>query len=178
MPTIKANFPSPETWRQRPEISNAGTKGWNPLKYLPEMLWQEIPDLRKFKIGFCSKDEVSLWKSIGWIHMQRQHFEVENFNEAIGIGLGLQDESGVIKFRENYLMIIPKDYHREITELRNNIFEESYERMSRATGTYVDRDDPQADDMEKEAQRSGMYGLEEESFRYEPKKKAGRPKKK
>ena len=178
MSTIKGtNLPSVDDWRKEDIISSAGTKGWNPLKDLPELLWDNIPDLMKFEIGFCSETDIPLFKTIGWVHMRRDHFEVDNFNQAIGLGLGLDDSSGVIKFRDNFLMIMPKDYRERVKNMRNIVFEESYERMSRATGTIVDRNDPEGEALLEDAKQFD-YGLKEEQFSMSPKvepKRRGRP---
>ena len=169
MGTIKFKGPSVEDWRKKDIISSAGTKGWNPLHDLPELLWEAIPDLQQFIIGHCSEDDIPTWKTIGWVHMRRDHFEVDNFNEAIGLGLGLDDSSGVIKFRDNFLMIMPKDYRKRVTDKRNEVFEDSYERMSRQVGTIVDRNDPDGEALLEDAEKFD-YGLKEETFSLTAKK--------
>ena len=173
MGTIKANLPSVDDWLKEDLISSAGTKGWNPLKDLPRLLWKNIPDLRQFKIGFCDESDIPIWKTIGWVHMRRDHFEVENFNQAIGLGLGLDDTAGIIKHGTNYLMIMPKEYRKRVQAKRDEIFEESYQRMSEKTGTIVDRNDPQSEEMLEDAEQFD-YGLKEEQFSAGTNKKRGK----
>lgn len=160
--TIDFEAPSVAQWREDSEIANAGTKGWNPLQNLEALLHKNIPGLRPFKIGFCSDTDLPTWKTIGWVHMRRDHFKVENFNEAVGLGMSLQDDTGVIRHNDNYLMMMPKDYRKRVQAHRNEVFEEQIERTKRAAG-HVDPQDPNAEELRELAKKASEF--KEEQFR-------------
>jgi len=162
--TIEFEAPSVAQWREDSEISNAGTKGWNPLSHLQGLLHRNIPGLRPFKVGHCSEADLPTWRTIGWVHMRRDHFKIENFNEAIGLGLGLSDETGVIMYNDNYIMIMPLDYRKRVIDHRNASFEEMYERTGKKHKGQVGASPADANASELQEIADAASGLEEESF--------------
>jgi hypothetical protein len=162
--TIEFEAPSVAQWRDDAEIANAGTQGWNPLAHLEDLLHRNIPGIRPFKIGHCTESDLPTWGSIGWVHLKREQFKVDNFNEAVGFGLGLSDETGVIKFNDNYIMIMPKDYRRRVQDKRNEIFEESLNRIAKkGKGQAVGYDEDEKALAQEVADE--FSGLDEKQFR-------------
>ena len=161
--TIEFEAPSVAQWAEDSEISNAGTKGWNPLSHLEPLLHRNIPGLRPYRIGHCSESDIPTWRAIGWVHLQRDQFKVENFNEAVGLGLGLSDDTGVIKFNDNYIMIMKTSYRKRVESRRHEVFEESLDRSKKGQGQTAGFD---GEDQELAQEIvDARSGLEEKTFR-------------
>ena len=134
--------PKPSDWKRHDEIINAGSKGFNHLDALPKIIPEEYPWLKDFKMGFCD-GEIPLWTTLGWQHLKTEHFDTDSFNQAIALRFGLTDDGGLIKYMNNYIMIIPKDLREKQMAARHRESERLY--SAQAEGQkYVIEDDPRA----------------------------------
>ena len=95
--------------------------------------------------------------------MRRDHFKVENFNEAIGLGLGLSDDTGVIKYNNNFIMIMKKSYRERVEAKRNATFEDSLKRSKKTRGQAIGFDGEEAALAQEIANERS--GLDEQTFR-------------
>lgn len=138
--------PSVKDWEKDEAILASGTKGFNVLTELPRLLSKHYPWLQDFRIGFCDKNQLQHWGSIGWAFLRTEHFEIDNFNQAVGLRFGLVDDGGNIKFRDNYLMIMPKDFRKRQINMRN---EEADRMISAQTEgqKYVSPADPRGQEL-------------------------------
>jgi len=140
--------PKTSDWEKYEEVINAGTQGWNPLQRLPKLLEKEYKWMRDFNVGFCSEADLSHWRSIGWEHLKTEHFNIDNFNNAIALRFGLTDDAGLIKYNDNWLMIQPKDFRERVLKARNDSFEEMYAQSVTAQGGAPDAD-PRKDELDR-----------------------------
>ena len=146
--------PSRADWQKHHELLNAGIKGWNALQRLPVILTQEIPWMKDFKLGFCSEADMAEWTSQGWRPLMVKDFGDEgfkNFNESIGLRFNLSDAAGMVKFRENYLMIMDNEYRERLEDVRNQEFEKYYGAVTEQKA-YVSPSDPRAEEMSQYAE--------------------------
>jgi len=153
--------PSRADWQKHSELLNAGIKGWNALQRLPKILTAEIPWMKDFKIGFCSEDDLAEWTSQGWRPLMTKDFGDEGFktfNESIGLRFNLSDAAGMVKFRQNIIMIMEKDYREKLENLRNEEFERYYEAVTDQKA-YVHPEDPRSEEMREyaSAEREEVY---------------------
>lgn len=142
--------PSRADWQKHHELLNAGIKGWNALQRLPKILKEEIPWMKDFEIGFFSESDMAEMISIGWRPLLTKDFGEEgfkNFNEAIGLRFNLSDAAGMVKYRENVLMIMDRDYRKELVKARDQAFEETYKKSVTSRVSSI-ANDPRADEME------------------------------
>ncbi len=135
-------FPKLDDWGSVDEIVNAGTKGFNLLESVPRLLQENIPDLRKFKFHFCSKDDLPLMRSMRWVHLEAAMFDVDDWNQAIGTKHGLTEEMGKVKAGENYILIMPKQTYEELVNLRNRETEDALEATLTEKAGYAHPQDP------------------------------------
>jgi hypothetical protein len=142
--------PSVKDWEQSDELLNAGTKGWNALDRLPQLLYKNFPWTREFIFGFFVEDDLGLAGSKGWVHVKPDAFDVNDWNSTVGLRYAFSDVGGVLKFRENYLMYMPKDFRRRQVERQNQAYEDdvagSLENLS-----YAHPDDPEYSRMKRQA---------------------------
>ena len=170
--------PSVKDWESDPEVLAAGTRGFNMLTVLPKLLRKHYPWLEEFEIGFCDKDDIENWTQQAWRMLRTEHFEIDNFNQAIGLRFGLTDEGGNIRWRKNYLMFMPKDVRRRQEDIRSDITESTI--ASQIDGKkYVHPEDPRGHEFLQDEEH--VYSTDEESrVRVEPtsnEPKRGRPRK-
>ena len=121
-----STHPKASDWSKYDELLSAGTRGWNPLVRLPELLRKEYHWMDDFEFGFCSEADIPNWLTQGWVFLDTSHFDVSQMNEVVGIRFGLTDAGGHIKFRENYIMIQPKDFRDKLKKRRNEEAEAAY----------------------------------------------------
>lgn len=162
--------PSPSDWKRHESVLKAGIKGFNVLKELPRLLKKEYSWLNEYLLGFYIDDDVPDRRSLGWEHLRREHFDIENFNTAIGLGHGLTDDgAGNLKYRDNYIMIMPKWFRKEMLDLRHEASEEKMARQINSQA-YIPPGTKQEDIEECFSE------VEERRLRVEPKEQAEKPK--
>ena len=112
---------SASDWRSKRELLSSGTKGWHYQERFPELLKEHIPELRKFKFGYCDEEgnDISEWMAMGWIPLTRDLFEPEEFNKVIGFRYEVKDTDGRMKLMNNYVMIKPIDFAKDQQDMRN-----------------------------------------------------------
>ena len=172
-----ANHPTAAYWNSKSEIISAAVKGFNMLSALPKMLKEAYPWMKELELGFSSTSDLPEWHSQGWIHLRTEHFDIDEFNKSdLPSRFGLTDDGGAIKWRDNWLMIMGKDFRDELVGARNQAhetrFQDAVQQQRRALPG-----DPRAAEMAEYS--SSMF----ESARLQPqgssdqKRGPGRPKK-
>ena len=158
-----------EFWNSKSEIIEAAVKGWDPIQRLPKLLKESYPDFKVVDFGFCSEADMPEWMSQGWIPLAADHFEVDEFNKSdIPSRFGLHEVGGRIKWRDNTLMVMGKDFREDLKNARNQHHEDQY-RASVEDKKYASPQDPRKDEMAKYAESSL------ESSIIQPKRGPGRP---
>jgi hypothetical protein len=166
-----------EFWNSKSEIIEAAVKGWNPLMRLPVLLKEAYPDLKIVDFGFCSDSDMPEWMSQGWIPMSPDHFEIDEFNKSdIPARFGLRDVGGVIKWRDNTLMVMGKDFRDDLKAARNRHSEDKFQ-ASITDKAYTAPQDPRKEEMEKFAE-SKVESSRLQPTPDSPRPKRGRPPKK
>jgi hypothetical protein len=140
--------PKASDWEKHEELLDAGTRGWNPLQRLPRMLEENFEWAKEFVFGFFHGDDVHEAGSFGWAHVRTEHFDVTNFNTAVGTRFGLIDDAGVVKWRDNYLMMMPKDFRRRQLDKRHEEYQ-SGAASALEGAAYAHPSDPRYDEMLK-----------------------------
>lgn len=143
--------PNVADWKKYDELLDAGTKGWNPLARLPELLNREFAWTKEFTFGFFSEDDLTIAGSKGWVHVRPEHFDIDSWNNVVGLRFALVDNGGVLKFRDNYLMMMPKDYRKRQIAVQNQAHEDAIAESARNAG-YAHPDDPEYGKMMRAAQ--------------------------
>ena len=157
-------------WNKKDEIIESATKGWNPLQRLPVLLKEAYPELKGVEFGFFVADDLQEMHSVGWEHMTRDLFDVDELNKsALPARYGLTDDgSGSLKYRDNYLMIMGKGFRKKLKAARNAHSEDMYRQSIEDRG-YTAPSDPRAEEMAKYSESIL------ESKIVQPKRKPGRP---
>ena len=123
-----ANHPTAAYWNSKSEIIEAATRGFNMMYTLPKMLKEAYPWMKELDLGFCSTGDLPEWHALGWIHLRTEHFDIDEFNKSdLPSRFGLTESGGVIKWRDNWLMIMGMDFRDQLTEARNNAHEERFQ---------------------------------------------------
>lgn len=139
-------------WNSKLDIIESSTKGWNPQKMLPKHLQEAYPDLKAVTFGFFSAGDLQERHSIGWELMGTDLFDVDEFNKSdIPARFGLTVKGGAIMWRENYLMIMGKDYRKQFMQAQHNHHEEQYA-ASIHNKKYTAPSDPRGKEMSKYAE--------------------------
>jgi len=158
-----------EFWNSKSEIIEAAVKGWDPIQRLPKLLKEAYPDFRVVDFGFSSEEDMAEWMSQGWIPLTADHFDVEEFNKSdIPSRFGLREVGGRIKWRDNTLMAMGKDFRKQLQDARNEYHEDNY-RASVMDKKYASSQDPRRDEMARYAESKL------ESAIIQPKRGPGRP---
>ena len=177
-----SNRPKAADWKNHAAIRNAGIRGFNALQELPKLMSEEIDWMAEFQLGFFSEADVSERSTMGWVPLRAEHFDVSEFNSAIGLKFGLTDTDGIVRYNDNVLMIMPKEFRRRLVNKRNEEFESYYARTM-SDQAYVVPEDPKrkeilanyATSTFEEAVVTPSPNVQEGTT---VKKKRGRPKKK
>ena len=125
--------PSQAEWASHEELLNTGSKGWNYLQRIPEILKQEIPWLRDKEIAFADQGDIEEFSYQGWRPIRSEHFGTEglvNFNKTVGYRFNLSDVDGVVRYRNLILMMMPKDFRKRLIRQRNEKYEDYYSRVT------------------------------------------------
>ena len=157
-----------EYWDSKDEIINAAVNGWNPLQRLPVLLREAFPDLKGIDFGFFSESDLPEMHAQGWELLSTDLFDPEALNSALPARFGLTSDSGSIKWRDNYLMIMGKDFRRRLKEARHTHSEAQYAASIRDK-KYTAPSDPRRDEMDSYAESKL------ESKIVQPKRGPGRP---
>lgn len=158
-----------EYWNSKSEIIEAAVKGFDPIQQLPKMLKAAYPDFKQLDFGFCHDAAIPEWMSIGWMPMSPTDFDTDEFNKSdIPSRFGLSDVGGRIKYRENTLMAMGKDFRRQLQDARDGHHEDNY-RASVMDKKYASPQDPRREEMAKYAESKL------ESAIIQPKRGPGRP---
>jgi len=170
-------IPDVNDWLKHPSVSNVGTKGFNPNAEIPKLLRKEFPWARQFDFSFASKDDIPSAGAAGWIHLRKENFDPETFNQAVSLRFGIADEGGVLKSLNNYIMIRPLDESKRVMHEQHEQYEDRHKINSLGAGMYTDKDDPEAKRLRERLLEKGLddIGLKEEQFSVTPPKKRGRP---
>lgn len=171
-------LPSPSDWetKDKQELLNSGVKGWNPLMRLPALLKKNFEWAKPLTFGFFSGSDVDEARSYGWEHVQTSFFDMDDFNKHVAIPFGLIDSGGIIKWRDNYLMMMSEKFREEQMKARHEAYLESTNESLRQ-GAYAHPDDPRYEEMKAAAEEMS----EGESYRVqtgsgqEDKPRRGRP---
>jgi hypothetical protein len=84
---------------------------------------------------------------MGWIHLKTDMFDVEEWNKSIGLRFGLVDDGGLVKFRENYIMIMDKTYRERLQNVRNREAEKDFSAAVDGASAYSHPSDPRHAEM-------------------------------
>ena len=154
--------PSRAEWAQAEELLNTGTKGWNYLTRLPEVLKKNIPWLREYQMAFADEEDVDNFAFYGWRPMRSEHFGTEglkNFNKTVGYRFNLSDTDGVVRYRRLVLMLMPTDVRKRQVNARNEAFEDYYRKISNERDPYVHPLDPRGKELASAAEAEREEGI-------------------
>jgi hypothetical protein len=136
-------------WAEKDDIIDAGVKGWSPLEQVPKLLAEAFPDFRNVKFGFFVKADFQHQTSIGWEFLTKEDFNPDTMNEVLPARFGLEVlADGRLKWRDNYLMFMHKDFRAKVINARNQAHEDKYT-ASVEGRAYVSPHDPNAAEMAK-----------------------------
>lgn len=170
MPKKKAS-----DWSKHSELLRAGISGWNPLMRLPKVMQKEFPDLQEFDFGFFSDEDVPERRSMGWDFLDKEDFDVEEFNKTVGLRFGLTlDAAGHVKWRENYIMVQPKWYREEYVQQRERENTAVFERAMTPAGQFAPGD-PRADEMQEASEELSSIQTKTVQAKEPPQRPRGRP---
>ena len=121
--------PNVDDWRKHEAILKSDRMGFNPLRDMYGMLVAEYPWLSDWKLGFCSKTDVPEWRSEGWVFLEVADLgdeQMESFNEATSLRFGLTSSDGHVRWRDNYLMIMPTEFRKKQVAARSERSERQF----------------------------------------------------
>ena len=176
-------LPSPKDWdsKDQQELLNAATSGWNVLQNLPILLRKYYDWAKPLTFGFKSEDDVNEARSRGWKHVQTSFFAENNafndINEMVSTPFGLIDHAGVIKCKNNFLMMMSQEFRDDEMRIRHESYEESVA-DSLIGSAYANPSDPEYARMKELAEgltTGEAYTVRSKPVEDEPKPKRGRP---
>jgi hypothetical protein len=116
-------LPKPSDWESedKKELLDASTKGWNMLMRLPVLLRKYYDWAKPLTFGFFSEADVNEARSLGWEHVQTAFLDeaFEDYNKLVATPFGLIDFGGVVKARDNFLMMMSTDFREEQMKRRH-----------------------------------------------------------
>lgn len=143
-------FPKVEDWDEA--ITNAGTRGFNPLADFEREVHRSYPDLRPYTFCFSSESDMNNNQIIGWKPMQGNHFDVDDFTKAFGLRYGVRlDASDNVRLGENYVLLMPNK-HREIILNERKKADDRMKQRALDAQSYVHPADPEYNKMKDAAQ--------------------------
>jgi hypothetical protein len=167
-------------WNSKTEIIEAATQGWNPLDRLPKLLKEAFSYLKNVEFGFFSESDLPEMFSQGWELFTKDMFDADEFNKSvIPARYGLTDDgSGALKWRDNYLMIMGKDFRNQLMASRHAKHEDQFVK-SIEERKFTMKGDPQAEEMAKYSEsKYETKTIKPTGKTPEPKRGPGRPPKK
>jgi len=139
--------PKASDWKKYEELLRADSRGWNPQKRLPELLRKEYAWANEFEFGFISEPNLAFARTNGWDYVMTSDFDIDNFNEAVGLNYGLTtDAAGHVKVGSNFLMKQARWFREKMQEKRNLEFERTFSK-SMENSKYAVREDPRHDEI-------------------------------
>jgi hypothetical protein len=166
-------------WNSRSEIIEAAVKGFNPLIDLPRLIREAYPDFKNVEFGFFSESDVPEMKSYGWIFMTKEHFDVDSFNDSdIPSRFGLAEHGGSLKWRDNYMMIMGKDFREKLRTARHQKHEDQVDAAIAGQATVAPGDPRGAEMAEASYSRMESATVQPTSSAQPKKRGPGRPRKK
>jgi hypothetical protein len=123
-----ANHPNPSDWKKEEELTYSGSRGWDITRRLPVILSKHYPWLEEFEFGFPIEEDIPEYRHLGWVHLRREHFAADDFNNAVALRYALDDDGGNLRWREHYIMIAPWDHRKRIQVQRNADHEKTFTR--------------------------------------------------
>jgi len=180
-------LPSPKDWesKDKQELLQTATGGWNPMERLPQMLRKYCDWAKPLTFGFFSGEDVYEARSLGWEHVQTSFFEgMDDYNQLVGTPFGLIDAGGVIKWRDNFLMMMSLDFREKEMRHRDEAYNDQMSKILQAKA-YAHPADPRYHEMlraSEELSSGEVYRVQgthaEEKTEPPPiKRPPGRPKK-
>lgn len=135
-----------EYWESKSEIIESAYRGWNPLQRLPVLLREAYPDLKGVEFGFFTDADLPERFAQGWELLSTDLFDPDELNEVLPARYGLTVNGGRIKWSENTLMIMGKDFREQLIDARNRSHEDRYQAAVESK-KYVSPHDPRGDEM-------------------------------
>jgi hypothetical protein len=164
-----------EFWNSKSEIIEAATRGWNPQQRLPALLREAYPDFKHLDFHFCSERDLMEMQSYGWTPLTPGDFDVDSFNNSdIPSRFGVVDAGGMIKWRDNYLLVMDRSFRDKLIAARHNRHEEQVV-QSVNDQRFAMREDPRASEMLEYSESMLETAIIRPSMGGEPKRKPGRP---
>jgi len=108
--------------------------------------------------------------------MRSEHFGTEglkNFNDTVGYRFNLSDVDGVVRYRRQILMIMPKDVRKRQVGIRNQHFEDHYAKVTDEREPYIHPLDTRGEEMREGAEAI----LDEAQLVHDPSMKPGQVRK-
>lgn len=164
-----------EYWNSKREIIEAASRGFNMLQDLPRLLKEAFPDLKSLDFGFFIKSDLPERHAMGWEMLNKDFFDPDEWNNSsIPERFGIVDEGGALRWNNNYLMVMGKDFRTELLDTVNERNDRLYQQAVDGK-KYVAPGDPRASEMAE------YSGSKLETYRAQPagetKRGPGRPKK-
>ena len=151
-------FPKVEEWDDA--ITNAGTRGFNPLVDFERELHRTYPDLRPYTFCFSSESDMNSNQIIGWKPLMGDMFDVEDFSSAVGLRYGIRlDASDHVRLGDNYVLLMPQS-HREIILNERNNADNRMKAKAQDAASYVHPSDPEYNKMKDAARKIAEEGSE------------------
>lgn len=151
---MPVRLPKPSDWesKDKQELLATGTSGWNPLDRLPKLLRKYYDWAKPLEFGFFSGADVDEARSYGWEHVQTGFFDEvkDDYNRMVATPFGLIDSGGVIKWRDNFLMMMGTEFRGKQQDARNNAYEKSVAQALKGQAHAVP-EDPRYDQMLEKA---------------------------
>ena len=124
-----------DMWKMRPEVMNAGLKGWNASKMIPQLLKEAYSFMRPYTIAPFKEDDVPHRITLGYEFLKTSDFpedDMNDLNDILPIRFGLRaDEQGRIRYKDKFLMYMPDDYRKQ---LRKKIDDAAERRVAGSPG--------------------------------------------
>lgn len=106
-------------WRQDKDLQLANVRGFSMLEKLPKLIKKAYPDLNNFDFGFFIKEDLPDRYADGWRHLTTEYFpqnDLDSFNSAIGLRFHVENTVEGLKYKANFIMLMPKWYKKERSE--------------------------------------------------------------
>ena len=136
-------------WESKEDIIDAGVKGWSPLEQVPVLLREAFADFKNLDFGFFVEGDLQHVTSLGWEFLTKEDFNPDTLNEVLPARFGLEVlADGRLKWRDNYLMVMHKDFREKVINARNQAHEDKY-KASIEGRAYTSPHDPNREEMAK-----------------------------
>ena len=146
-----ARLPSPKDWesKDKQELLNTSVRGWNTLENLPRMLQKYCDWAKPLVFGFFTGEDVYEARANGWEHVQTGFFEgMDEYNKLVSTPFGLIDDGGVVKWKDNYLMMMSKDFREDEMAAKHAAYEKEMSQVLK-NHSYAHPADPRYAEMKR-----------------------------